>query len=197
MTAGTGVRDRGRLTRGRLVDEAQALFSVRDRESVSVAEIARAARAHPNQVTYYFGGKDALYVEAVCRTFLQQTETVARAGAAARSPASYRRRVARAAMEQPCLPALAEALLLVRRRPELSGITGYTLDALFRQSADALSGVLRRRGWVTDRPVAEEVRRFWCAVLGAALFGAGAGGEAAAGAEAAALADTIGVRRGP
>lgn len=187
------MRPRGRRTRGRLVDAAVDLFATRPRESVSVAEIATAAGAHPNQVTYYFGSKDALYVEAVWRDFLHQSEAVARAGAAARTPASYRRRVTAAAVELAGLPAAAEALLLVRTRPELAVVTGYALDVLFRQSGDALTAVLGRRGWSTARPVHDEVRQFWCAVLGAALLRAGGAGPAV---DPARAADVLGVRAG-
>lgn len=189
-----GVRNRGRQTRGRLLDAAVDLFTRRDRESVSVAEIARAAGAHPNQVTYYFGSKDALYVEAACRTFLQQTVAVTRAGARATTPEDYRGRVARAAVRLAALPALAEALLLVRSRPALATITGYALDVLFRQSAGSLTTALDRHGWVTKRPVAEEVQRFWCAVLGAALLRASGASDVV---DPAVAADSLGIQEAP
>ena len=57
-------REAGRQTRRALLDAAGRLFGERGVAGVSAAEIAREAGAFPSQVTYYFGSKEALFVEA-------------------------------------------------------------------------------------------------------------------------------------
>src|SRR5699024_903019 len=51
-------------TRSRLIEKAARLFAERGYDKTSVADIAKAADALPNQITHHFGGKEALFVEA-------------------------------------------------------------------------------------------------------------------------------------
>src|SRR5215472_18680211 len=60
----------GQRMRSRLLDAAAARFKARGFAGVSVAEIAADAGAFPSQITYYFGSKEALFVEAACREML-------------------------------------------------------------------------------------------------------------------------------
>src|SRR5271155_2005591 len=60
----------GQRMRSRLLDAAAARFKAFGLADVSVAEIAADAGAFPSQVTYYFGTKEALFVEAACREML-------------------------------------------------------------------------------------------------------------------------------
>ncbi len=50
-------------TRREILLTAARLFAERGFAGVSVIEVAAAAGVFPNQVTYYFGGKDGLFVE--------------------------------------------------------------------------------------------------------------------------------------
>jgi AcrR family transcriptional regulator len=60
-------RAAGQQTRRALLDAGGRLFTERGIAGVSAAEIAREAGAFPSQVTYYFGSKEALFVEAAWR----------------------------------------------------------------------------------------------------------------------------------
>ena len=60
----------GQRMRSRLLDAAATRFKAFGLADVSVAEIAADAGAFPSQVTYYFGTKEALFVEAACREML-------------------------------------------------------------------------------------------------------------------------------
>ena len=80
-------RAAGQQTRRALLDAAGPLFAERGLAGVSAAEIAREAGAFPSQVTYYFGSKEALFVEAACRGVLHAATEVERAGARTRSRA--------------------------------------------------------------------------------------------------------------
>src|SRR5476649_2770251 len=60
----------GLRMRSRLLDAAARRFKAFGLADVAVAEIAADAGAFPSQVTYYFGTKETLFVEAACREML-------------------------------------------------------------------------------------------------------------------------------
>src|SRR5204863_4305852 len=91
--AARATRTAGRQRRSQLLDAASELFAERGLGDVSLAEIADRADTFPSQVTYYFGSKEALFVEAACREVLRAAEEVERAGARARTPGSYVRAI--------------------------------------------------------------------------------------------------------
>src|SRR3954454_1413218 len=113
-------RPAGRQMRSALLDAAGRLYAGRALAEVSAAEIAREAGAFPSQVTYYFGSKEALFVEAACRGMLRAAAEVEWAGRRTRTPRTYVRAVVRTALASPAVLNFVEAALLVRRRPELA-----------------------------------------------------------------------------
>src|SRR3954452_10162850 len=86
-------RAAGRQTRRALLEAASRLFGERPLAAVSGAEIAREGGASPSHVTYYFGSKEALFVEAACREMLHRAANVERASVPTRTPRGYVRAV--------------------------------------------------------------------------------------------------------
>jgi AcrR family transcriptional regulator len=171
-------RERGRRTRALLLEQAVRLFAEGGYEAVSVAQIASAAGAHPNQVTYHFTSKDALFVQAAFRMLLHDAERLEPIGHRQRTPESFRAALARTALTLPAVPIAVQALSVTRRRPELRPFAQHSLALLFRLAERYLVAVLDRHDWVTDRPPAVEARTFWSAVLGARLISeSGFGGQ--------------------
>ena len=82
-------RAAGRQTRSALLDAATRLCADHGLSGVSAAGIAREAGVFPSQVTYYFGSKEALFVEAACRGMLYAAAEVERAGRRTRTPQGY------------------------------------------------------------------------------------------------------------
>ncbi|MEV4754942.1 TetR/AcrR family transcriptional regulator C-terminal domain-containing protein [Micromonospora sp. NPDC049559] len=170
LTRAEPPRARGRRTRAQILDRAVALFTERDLDAVSVAEIAAAAGAHPNQITYYFGSKDALFVHAAFLMLLRDAERLEPIGHRQRSPEAFRATLARAALALPAVPVAVQAMSITRRRPELRPLAAQNLALLFRQAQRYLTEILERHDWVIDRPADAEARTFWSAVLGARLI---------------------------
>jgi AcrR family transcriptional regulator len=165
-------RAAGQQTRRRLLDAGSRLFAARGLADVSAAEIAREAGAFPSQVTYYFGSKEGLFVEAACRGVLRAAADVERAGAARRSPRSYVRAVVHTALDSPALLSFVQAALLVRGRQELAPLVRETFQRLHSEAERAIAENLAARGWQIRAEPAAEARGFWAAILGVAVEGA-------------------------
>ncbi len=165
-------RAAGQQTRRALLDAGARLFADRGLADVSAAEIAREAGAFPSQVTYYFGSKEGLFVEAACRGVLRAATEVERAGASKRSPRSYVRAVVHTALHSPALLAFVEASLLVRCRADLAPRVRETFARLHSEGERAIAENLAARGWEIRAEPAAEARGFWAAILGVALEGA-------------------------
>ncbi|MFE5735029.1 TetR/AcrR family transcriptional regulator C-terminal domain-containing protein [Streptomyces sp. NPDC056528] len=163
-------RDRGRATRHRLIEEAARLCRERPGVEVSVAEIAEAAGAFPNQVTYHFGSKDSLLVHAAFLGLLHDARRIERIGRQAPDAATFRRNIARAVLAMPSLPPVARALAAGISRPELAPVVDRHLQLLFRQSERFVGRLVDSRGWRTRRPLDVEARTFWSTALGAVLL---------------------------
>lgn len=171
--------ERGRATRNRLMAAAARLCSERRSLDVSVAEIAREAGVFPNQVTYHFGSKDSLLLQAAFLVLLQETRRVERIGRQAPDAGAFRRNISRAVLALPALPLVAKALATGVAKPELAPVVDHHLHLLFRQSERFLRQQIDGRGWATARPLEAEARTFWSTALGAALLSrAGADGTA-------------------
>ena len=170
MSANEPSRSRGRRTRAQILEQGAALFAERGFDSVSVAEIAAAAGAHPNQITYYFGSKDALFVHAAFLLLLRDAERLEPVGRRQRTPDAFRAALARTALVLPAVPIAVQAMSITRRRPELQPLVAQNLTVLFRQAQRYLTAILERHDWVVDRPTDTEARTFWSAVLGARLI---------------------------
>ena len=170
-------RETGRRTRSALLDAAARLFAERGLAGVSLAGIAAAADAFPSQVTYYFGSKEALFVEAASREMLHAATRVEAAGsrASAGGPAAYVRAMAAEAIGDSTLLLFADALLLCHHRPELRPLVARTLDRLHREGGRALAEHCARERW--ELAAAPEVvgRAFWAVLLGLVMEAAGSG----------------------
>jgi len=167
----------GRRMRSLLLDAAAALFIARGFADVSVAEIAEAAGAFPSQVTYYFGSKEALFVEAACREILYVARGAEAATASARDLDTYLDRMVAAIMGAPGLKLFVEALALAQRRPEFSGQMERTFERLDHEGDRALHDYLVRSGGPAHDS-AIPARRFWAIAIGMGAR-AGALGEPA------------------
>jgi AcrR family transcriptional regulator len=168
-------RDAGRRTRSALLDSATRLFAGGGLQGVSLGDIAAAADAFPSQVTYYFGSKEALFVEAACREVLHLGARVEAAGARATTRSGYARAMAATALESPALLSFAEALLLARQRPDLAPLAARTLERLHAEGARAWGERRRRHRWRSDAPDDAVARGFWAVILGLVLERAGSG----------------------
>jgi AcrR family transcriptional regulator len=167
----------GVRTRTALLDAASALFVERGLGAVSVADIAAAADAFPSQVTYYFGSKEALFVEAASREVLHLAARVEAAGSAPLADrAEYARVMAREALASAALLAFAEALLLARKREDLEPLVARTLARLHAEGARAVAARCAASGWTLNAPPAALASAFWATCLGLVLEREGTGG---------------------
>ena len=138
------VRAGAQHTRREILLTAARLFAERGFADVSVIEVAAAAGVFPNQVTYYFGGKDGLFVEVAGRLILEAGQAAEIEAQKANSVREYTRMLA-ASVLGPGLPAVLafiEAMLIARgaptwRRRSRRPSTGCTRKARGR----------RRRSW--------------------------------------------------
>jgi AcrR family transcriptional regulator len=142
---------------------------------VSAADIAREAGAFPSQVTYYFGSKEALFVESACRGVLRAATEVERSAARTRSPRSYVRACVHTALASPALFSFVEAASLVRRRPELAEQVRDAFARLHGEGERAVAENLVKRGWEIRADAATEARGFWAAMFGVVLESAAFG----------------------
>jgi AcrR family transcriptional regulator len=165
----------GQRMRSRLLDAAAARFKARGFAAASMAEIAAEAGAFPSQVTYYFGTKEALFVEAACREMLYLARDAELASAANDVGDSYLEIMVRSVVGAPRLNLFVEALALAHRRPDLQPQVQRTFERLDVESGRALEEHHARRGWAPTRnPV--PAHRFWALAIGMAARG-GATGE--------------------
>jgi len=140
-----------------------------------VAEIAADAGAFPSQVTYYFGSKEALFVEAACREMLHLARDAEAASAAKDVGDAYLETMVRTVVGAPGLALFVEALALAHRRPELQAQAQRTFERLDAESGRALDEHRARRGWrAVHNPI--PAHRFWVIAIGLAARG-GATGE--------------------
>ncbi len=161
---------RGHSTRGRILDSAVKLYLANPSSDVSVAAIATEAGVFPNQVTYYFGSKDSLFIHAAFLALLHDAERVEAIGHSAGSPESFRRNMARTALMLPSMPLVVRALAVGTSRPALAAVVDQHLNLLFRQSGRYLARLLAQRDWEVERPLPVETRTFWSAAFGATLL---------------------------
>ncbi|MDP9886239.1 AcrR family transcriptional regulator [Sinomonas atrocyanea] len=163
-------KGRGAETRQRIVDAAAALFAARPADSVTVSQIAAAARVFPNQITYHFGSKDSLFIHAAFVLLLRDAGRLEGVGTRLSSAEAFRRAMARTVLVTPSLPVVISALALARAKPKLSPVVKGHLSLLFRISEHYLENMLALRGWVIDRSLRQEVKTFWSAAFGAILI---------------------------
>ncbi|WP_309107921.1 TetR/AcrR family transcriptional regulator C-terminal domain-containing protein [Arthrobacter sp.] len=161
---------RGHSTRQRILHSAEKIYLSKPAGEVSVAAIAAAAGAFPNQVTYYFGSKDSLFIHAAFLALLHDAERVEGVGLSVESPASFRNAMARTVLILPSMPLVVRALAVGTSRSDLSAVVDQHLNLLFRQSERYLTRLLKQRSWEIQRPLPIETRTFWSAAFGATLL---------------------------
>jgi AcrR family transcriptional regulator len=186
----------GPRMRSRLLDAAAARFKAHGFADVSVAEIATDAGAYPSQVTYYFGTKEALFVEAACREMLYLARAAEAASAAAPDP-RYVEVMVESVIGAPGLNLFVEALAMAHRRLDLQPLVQRTFERLDAESDRALREHRTREGQPPGE-TAIPAHRFWVIALGMGARG-GASGEPRETliAEMLALINNHGGRRAP
>ena len=175
-----GTRAEGRRTRSLLLDAASRLFRADGLAAVSIADIAAAAAAFPSQVTYYFRTKEALFVEAACREVLYAAQAAEDAAGRQTSPHAYSRTLAETVLATGALGMFAEAMMLARRRSDLSPLIERTVARLHEEGARAYADVVRARNWRSQAPPEITARRFWTLAVGVTLEGLAIGRTGAA-----------------
>src|SRR5699024_10170349 len=115
-------------TRARLIENAARLFAQRGYDKTSVADIAKAADAFPNQITHHFGGKEALFVEAARYAMLRTAKRDEDRSRDTETPESHARSLISYLLGPGSGPVMmfAEAMLLARRTPRLQDIVSLT-----------------------------------------------------------------------
>ncbi len=164
-------RAEGRRTRSLLLDAASRLFRAQGLAAVSMADIATAAGAFPSQVTYYFRTKEALFVEAACREALYAAQAAEDAAGRQTSPHAYSRALAETVMASDALGMFAEAMMLARRRSDLSPLIEHTVARLQEEGARAYADVMLARGWRSQAAPEITARKFWTLAIGVTLKG--------------------------
>lgn len=173
--AARATRQTGVSTRATLLDTAARLFRERGLGGVSIAQIAEAADCFPSQVTYYFGDKESLFVEASCRDVLNLRDRVEQAARGASTPLDTVRAMVRAATQSEAILGFVEAMLLARRRNDLQPAVSQALEALHARAEHAAAEILAARDWVTPVEPGALSRAFWSAIIGVALERAATG----------------------
>jgi len=173
--AARATRSSGQRTRTAILDAATAAIEEFGIGGVSLADIAARADCFPSQVTYYFGSKDVLLVEAACRAALHTAEEVEAAARRARSARGYLEAMLTAVLASPGLLLLAEAMLLAGRRPDLRPLLSRTVTRLHGEGARAAAEIRGARKWQLTLSPEEEARTFWSLALGLAVERAAVG----------------------
>jgi AcrR family transcriptional regulator len=168
-------REAGQQTRRVFLDAATRLFRERGLRGVSVSDIAAEAGAFPSQVTYYFGGKEALFVEAACRDLLRLAAEIEAASRRAESNEAMGRELFNLALDSPAPLAFVEAQLLAHHRPELRRMVQETVGRLYAEGERAVREVLGERGWDLGTSPDVQIRLFWANILGMSLEAASTG----------------------
>jgi len=158
-----------------LLDAAAARFKAFGLADVSVAEIAADAGAFPSQITYYFGTKEALFVEAACREMLYLARDAEAASSAKDVGDLYLETMVSSVIGAPGLNLFVEALALAHRRLDLQPLVQRTFERLDSESDRALREHRARRP-LAAMDTAVHAHRFWVIALGMGARG-GATGE--------------------
>ncbi len=166
----------GQRMRSRLLDAAAARFKASGLADVSVAEIAADAGAFPSQVTYYFGTKEALFVEAACREMLYLARDAEEASSHPKNERDYIETMIKCVIGAPGLNLFVEALALAHRRQDLQPLVQRTFERLDAESDRALRDHRARQNQPPG-DTAVHAHRFWVIALGMGARG-GATAEA-------------------
>jgi AcrR family transcriptional regulator len=165
----------GQRMRSKLLDAAARRFKASGLADVSVAEIAADAGAFPSQITYYFGTKEALFVEAACREMLYLARDAEEASAHPANEDEYLETLVHRVVGAPGLNLFVEALALAHRRQDLQPQVQRTFERLDAESERALKEHRAQQG-LPPGNTAVYAHRFWVIALGMGARG-GATGE--------------------
>ncbi|MEU6642619.1 TetR/AcrR family transcriptional regulator C-terminal domain-containing protein [Saccharomonospora sp. NPDC046836] len=164
-------RTDGERTRAALVNGAIPLFLDRGYDGVSVADIAAAVGAYPNNVTYHFGGKDALFVESACRALLRTARQAELRTRSSRTVEEHTRSLISFLLGpgSGAVMLFADAMLMARRKEQLRDLVRETLRKLHVAGEAAMVDTFMRTGWKVRTTPEFITRGFWTAILGLAL----------------------------
>lgn len=171
-------RESGKATRQSLLRAAGEVFAEHG-DTASVAQICARANAFPNQVTYYFGSKEQLFVEVACAGVLRAGRHAEEAASTATTVREYTHALIGSLLgaEARNVEMFTTAMLLVSRREDLREHITTTLRTLHERGADALMATLVRTGWQLRAPIDVEAKAFWSAVFGLVVQKAATGAE--------------------
>ena len=164
-------RGNGTATRDVLIEAAIPHFLRHGFEGVSVSQLAKAAKAFPNHVTYHFGGKEGLFVEAASQAMLRAAKQAEKSSLNSASVEEHTRLLISNLLgpSSGTVMLFAEAMLLARRKPHLSTRIKATLHQLNDAGEAAMVLTLMRTGWRTRVAPSVITRSFWASIFGLAL----------------------------
>ena len=165
--AARATRESGRQTRDALLAAATELF-LEHGEGVPITQICAAAGAHPNQVTYYYGSKERLFVEVACGAVLRAGKRAEDDAATAETVGDYTEKLVGSLLGPgaPSVELFTSAMLMTGRRSELRDLITDTLRTLHSSGEDALIRTLMRTGWHLRAGIDVESKAFWSAIFG-------------------------------
>ncbi|GCE36693.1 possible transcriptional regulator, TetR family [Rhodococcus wratislaviensis] len=165
--AARATRESGRQTRDALFAAATELF-LEHGDGVAITQICAAAGAHPNQVTYYYGSKERLFVEVACAAVLRAGKRAEDDAATAETVGDYTEKLVGSLLGPgaPSVELFVEAMLMTGRRGELRDLITDTLRTLHSSGEDALIRTLMRTGWQLRAGIDVEAKAFWSAIFG-------------------------------
>ncbi|GAC02816.1 putative TetR family transcriptional regulator [Gordonia namibiensis NBRC 108229] len=177
-TTGRASREAGKATRQALLRAAGEVFAEHG-DAASVAQICQRADAYPNQVTYYFGSKEQLFVEVACAGVLRAGRRAEEAAAETTTVRDYTNTLV-GTLLGPCardVELFTTAMLLTSRRTDLREHITDTLRTLHERGEQALMSTLVRTGWRLRAGIDVEAKAFWSAVFGLAVQKAATGAD--------------------
>ncbi|MGC4935466.1 TetR/AcrR family transcriptional regulator C-terminal domain-containing protein [Gordonia sp. DT30] len=191
-TSRRATRDAGKATRDALLRAATEVFTEVG-ETASVAQICARADAFPNQVTYYFGSKEQLFVEVACTAVLRAGRHAEEAAASSATVRDYTRTLVETLLGPQArgVELFTRALLLVPRRTDLRPYITDTLTTLHDRGEAALLDTLVRTGWQLRADIGVEARAFWSAIFGLTVQNAAVANESGADELGASVADAV------
>ncbi|ASR04967.1 TetR/AcrR family transcriptional regulator C-terminal domain-containing protein [Gordonia rubripertincta] len=175
---GRASREAGRATRQALLRAAGEVFAEHG-DAASVAQICQRADAYPNQVTYYFGSKEQLFVEVACAGVLRAGRRAEEAAAGTTTVRDYTNTLV-GTLLGPCardVELFTTAMLLTSRRTDLREHITDTLRTLHERGEQALMSTLVRTGWQLRAGIDVEAKAFWSAIFGLAVQKAATGAD--------------------
>ncbi|MFW0793812.1 TetR/AcrR family transcriptional regulator C-terminal domain-containing protein [Gordonia sp. CPCC 205515] len=177
-TTRRATRDAGKATRQSLLRAATEVFAEHG-ETASVAQICQRADAYPNQVTYYFGSKEQLFVEVACAAVLRAGRHAEESAAQAATVRDYTSTLVTSLLGDHGrdIELFTTAMLLVSRRTDLRERIADTLRTLHERGEQALVATLVRTGWQLRAGIDVEAKAFWTAIFGIAVQKAATGSE--------------------